>query len=71
MKYQFTLVRRGRDALHFMYENDGKSGYVAKGAGTKKPRTYETTIYCVLNIPLLLKNDYDLFLTANGVVQNL
>ena len=60
--------KKFRDALHFMYENDGKSGYVAKGAGTRKPRTYETTIYCVLNIPLLLKYDYDLFLTANGVV---
>ena len=32
------LRRRGRDALHFMYENDGKSGYVIKGAGTRKPR---------------------------------
>ena len=24
------LRRRGRDAMHFMYENDGKSGYVIK-----------------------------------------
>ena len=39
-----------------------------KGAGTRKPRTYETTIYCVLNVQKLLKDDYDLFLTANGVV---
>ena len=65
------LRRRGRDALHFMhfmYENDGKSGYVIKGAGTRKPRTYETTIYCVLNVQKLLKDDYELFLTANGVV---
>ena len=51
-----------------MYENDGKSGYVIKGAGTRKPRTYETTIYCVLNVQKLLKDGYELFLTANGVV---
>ena len=62
------LKRRGRDALHFMYENDGKSGYVIKGAGTRKPRTYETTIYCLLNVQKLLKDGYALFLTANGVV---
>ena len=52
----------------FMYENDGKSGYVIKGAGTRKPREYETTIYCVLNVKQLLKDGYDLFLSANGVV---
>ena len=62
------LKRRGRDALHFMYENDGSDGYIAKGAGTRKPRTYESTIYCVLKIPLLMRDGYDLFLTANGVV---
>ena len=27
--------------MHFMYENDGKSGYVIKGAGTRKPCEYE------------------------------
>ena len=62
------LKRRGRNALHFMYENDGKSGYVVKGSGTRKPRGYETTIYCVLNVKKLLRDNYDLFLTANGVV---
>ena len=51
-----------------MYENDGKSGYVVKGAGTRKPREYDTTIYCVLNVKQLLKDGYDLFLSANGVV---
>ena len=44
------------------------SGYVIKGAGTRKPREYETTIYCVLNVKQLLKDGYDLFLSANGVV---
>ena len=62
------LRRRGRDAMHFMYENDSKSGYVVKGAGTRKPREYETTIYCVLNVKKLLHDNYDLFLTRNGVV---
>ena len=62
------LLRRGRDALHFMYENDGSLGYVKKGAGTQKPRTYETTIYCVLNVAKLIRDGYDLFLTGNGVV---
>ena len=49
--YADGLVRRGRDALHFMYENDGSPDYVPKGAGTRKPRIYDSTIYCVLNIP--------------------
>ena len=62
------LRRRGRDAMHFMYENDGKSGYVIKGGGTRKPREYDKTIYCVLNVKQLLKDGYDLFLSANGVV---
>ena len=66
--YSDGLRRRGRDAMHFMYENDGKSGYVIKGAGTRKPREYDTTIYCVLNVKQLLKDGYDLFLSANGVV---
>ena len=46
----------------------GGHGYVAKGAGTRKPREYETTIDCVLNIKSLFRAGYDLFLTANGVV---
>ena len=62
------LKRCGRDAMHFMYENDGKSGYVIKGAGTRKPREYDTTFFCVLNVKQLLKDGYDLFLSANGVV---
>ena len=62
------LKRRGRNAMHFMYENDGKSGYVVKGAGTRKPREYDTTIFCVLNVKKLLHDNYDLFLTRNGVV---
>ena len=66
--YSSGLLRSGRDALHFMYENDGSSGYVRKGAGTQKPRTYETTIYCVLNVAKLIRDEYDLFLTGNGVV---
>ena len=66
--YSDGLKRRGRDAMHFMYENNGKSGYVIKGAGTRKPREFETTIYCVLNVRSLLHDGYDLFLSANGVV---
>ena len=66
--YADGLKRRGRDAMHFMYENSGKSGYVIKGAGTRKPREFDTTIYCVLNVRSLLHDGYDLFLSANGVV---
>ena len=65
--YSDGLIRRGRDALHFMYENGGSSGYIAQGAH-KEPRTYDSTIYCVLNMPLLMHHGHDLFLTANGVV---
>ena len=46
-----------------MYENGGGVGYVRKGAGTKAPRHYETTIYCVLNVQMLVRDGYDLFLT--------
>ena len=66
--YADGLRRRGRNAMHFMYENDGKSGYVVKGAGTRKPREYDTTIYCVLNVKKLLHDNDDLFVTRNGVV---
>ena len=66
--YADGLKRRGRDAMHFMYENNGKSGYVIKGAGTRQPREYDTTIYCVLNVRSLLHDGCDLFLSANGVV---
>ena len=66
--YSDGLRRRGRNAMHFMYENDGKSGYVVKGAGTRKPREYDTTIYCVLNVKQLLQDGHDMYLSANGVV---
>ena len=62
------LKRYNRDSLHFMYENDGSIGYIRKGAGTVPPRHYNGTRYCVLNIPLLLEEGYDLFLTPNGVI---
>ena len=62
------LRRRGRDAMHFLSENDGKSGYVVLGAGTRKPREYETKIYCVLNVKKSLHDNYDLFLTRYRVV---
>ena len=62
------LRRYGRDSLHFMYDNDGSNGYIRKGAGTVPPRHYSSTRYCVLNIPLLIKEGYDLFLTQNGVI---
>ena len=62
------LVRYGRDALHFMYENDGTHGYIQKGVGTREPRKYDNGVYVVLNIPMMLRYGYDLFLTANGVV---
>ena len=65
---QSGLLRNNRDALHFMYENDGSTGYISKGAGTREPRKYPNNVYVVLNIPMLLKNKYDLYLTGNGVV---
>ena len=65
---QYGLKKNNRDALHFMYENDGGAGYVQKGAGTREPRKYPGNIYCVLNIPMMLRYKYDLYLTGNGVV---
>jgi len=63
-------LRLSRDAsvihLIFMCENDGSAGYIQKGAGTREPRRYDTTIYCVLKTPLL-SDGCDLFLTSNGV----
>ncbi len=55
-KYRDSLfrqghIRRGRDSLYLLYENDGGFGYIQKGAGTREPRRYDTTIFCVLNIP--------------------
>ena len=61
------LIRYGRDSLHFMYDNDGSNGYIRKGAGTVPPRRYSGARYCVLNIPLMIREGYDLFLTQNGV----
>ena len=43
---QQGLKRQNRDALHFMYENDGSPGYVKKGAGTREPRRYDNNILC-------------------------
>ena len=65
---QYGLMRNNRDALHFMYENDGSNGYIQKGAGTKEPRRYDSSIYCVLNVSMLLYHKYEMFLTGNGVV---
>ena len=53
------LQRRNRDSWHFMNENDGSPGCIRKGAGTREPRRYDTTIYCVLKVPLLLRDGYD------------
>jgi len=51
-----------------MYDTDGSTGYIRKGAGTRAPRHYNSTRYCVLNIYLLTQEGYDLFLTSNGVI---
>ena len=67
LKYQ-GLKRYTRDSLHFMDENDGGVGNIRKGAGTKAPRHYETTIYRVLHVPMLIRDGYDLFLTQIGVL---
>lgn len=62
--YSKGLVSKNRDSLHFIFENDGSAGNIRKGAGTKAPRHYSTTIYCVLRIHLLIRGGYDLFLTS-------
>ena len=51
-----------------MYDNDNGTGYIRKGPGTKPPRHYETSRYCILKTTMLLRDGYDLFLTSNGVV---
>ena len=66
--FQHGLKRFGRDTLHFMYDNDNGTGYIRKGPGTKPPRHYETSRYCILKTTMLLGDGYDLFLTSNGVV---
>eukprot|EP00435_Cladocopium_sp_Y103_P073754 s194_g45.t1 len=57
---------KGRDAIHFMYENDGSPGYINKVSGTTFPRSYRKTTFYVL-----LPSFFDVaqvFLTSNGVV---
>ena len=66
--YENGLKRYSRDTLHFMYDNDGSDGYIRKGVGTKPPRTYDSTRYCILKTQLLLKDGFELFLTPNGVI---
>ena len=62
------MKRYNRDTLHFMYDNDGPDGYIRKGPGTKPPRQYDSTRYCILKTQKLVKDGYDLFLTSNGVI---
>ena len=66
--FQHGLKRFNRDTLRFMYDNDNGAGYIRKGPGTKAPRHYETSRYCILKTTMLLRDGYDLFLTSNGVV---
>ena len=66
--YEHGLKRYNRDTLHFMYDNDNSPGYIRKGPGTKPPRQYESTKYCILKTTRLVRDGYDLFLTSNGVV---
>ena len=66
--FENGLKRYKRDTLHFMYDNDGADGYIRKGPGTKPPRQYESTRYCILKTQKLVKDGYDLFLTSNGVI---
>ena len=62
------LKRFNCDTLHFMYDNDNSGGYIRKGPGTKAPRHYESSRYCILKTTMLLRDGYELFLTSNGVV---
>ena len=66
--FENGLKRYNRDTLHFMCDNDGADGYIHKGPGTKPPRQYESTRYCILKTQKLVKDGYDLFLTSNGVI---
>ena len=66
--FENGLKRCNRDTLHFMYDNDGADGYIRKGPGTKPPRQYESTRYCILKTQKLVKDGYDLFLTSNDVI---
>ena len=51
-----------------MYDNDCSNGFIRKGPGTKPPRQYDSTRYCILKTQKLVKDGYDLFLTSNGVI---
>ena len=62
------LRRYNRDSLHFMYHNDGMAGYIRKGAGTKPPRHYGTTRYCILKLLPLIRDGFGLFLASNGMI---
>ena len=66
--YEHGFKRYNRDTLHFVYDNDGSDGYIRKGPGTKPPRQYDSTRYCILNTNKLVKDGYDLFLSPNGVI---
>ena len=66
--FENGLKRYNRDTLLFMYDNDGADGYIRKGPGTKPPRHYDSTRYCILKTQKLVKDGYDLFLTSNGVI---
>eukprot|EP00434_Breviolum_minutum_P035546 symbB.v1.2.031468.t1/scaffold3657.1/size52529/4 len=66
--YEHGLKRFNRDTLHFMYDNDNSGGYIRKGPGTKPPRHYESSRYCILKTTMLLRDGYELFLASNGVV---
>ena len=66
--FEHGLKRFNRDTLHFMYDNDNSPGYIRKGPGTKPPRHYDSTRYCILKTTMLVRDGYDLFLTSNGVV---
>ena len=58
--YENGLKRYNRDTLNFTYDNDGSDGYIRKGPGTKPPRQYDSTRYCILNAHKLVKDGYDL-----------
>ena len=56
----------GRDAIHFMYQNDNGQGYIRMAEGTTPPRQYRQPVYFVLD-PKFIEGQ-QLFLTKNGVV---
>ena len=58
--------RGGRDAVHFMYDNDNGQGYLRMAEGTAPPRHCRQTTYFVLD-PGFIKSQ-QLFLTKNGVI---